>query len=321
MLSTSTGVFLSFIPLLGALWLRRVEKFREIAPHAAALCLGIGLTAVLCLMPFVLWHPDFYRQFLQHTQERVLGSSHWDKLAAGITLAWQVAPHRLFILFATVPALYAGIVTFWRDRRVGEMLAFFVTPLTTFGLLMFVRPAHTYVWFLEPWFLLLGVIVTAHACRQWRLRALMTGWLTAWLLIASIWPVKDYVVRIALPTEQKLAPNVTKLRDLIPKGAGVLTLGGWWALGSDRAVYDPRFSNLEDLDCIDYFVADSNGTGQPGAWFRPSNSRYDLMLRQHFGVVSDTLPKTPIRVFGLTVTHSAYGFGSIVLRRMSAQDR
>jgi hypothetical protein len=321
MLCTSTGVFLSFVPLLAALWLRRVEKIPEIAPSAVAFGLGVGFTSVPCLMPFFLSHPDFYRQFLQHTQDIVFSMSAWDRLAVGFNLAWQVAPHRLFILFATAPAFCFGMVTFWRAGRFWETLTLFAAPLVGFGLLMFVRPWHTYAWFLEPWFLLVAVVVTAYLWRRWRLRLVVTGWLAVWLVVASIWPVKGYIVRIALPAEQRLAPNAQKLRDLIPTGAGVLTLGGWWALGRDRAVYDPKFSDLQNLDRIEYFVTDSNGTGEPGTWLRPYNPRYDAMVREHFEVMSDTLPRTPIRVFGFRVTNSAYGFGSVVLRRVSAQAR
>ena len=319
MLCTSVGVFLAFMPLLAALWLRRVEKILEIAPSAATFGLGVGFTAVVCLMPLFLSHPDFYWQFLQHSQDVVLSASAWGRLSGNIRRAWEVAPHRLFILFATVPTLCFGIVTFWHAGRIGETIALFVAPLVGFGLVMFVRPAYTYMWFLEPWFLLAAPLVIAYLRRQTLPRLVVTGWLAVWLAVASIWPVKDYMVRIALPAEQRLALNARKLRDLIPKGAGVLTLAGWWALGSDRAVYDPSMSDLQDLDRIEYFVTDGNGTGEPGVWFRSRNPRYDAMVREHFVVISDTLPKTPIRVFGFRVTNSAYGFGSVVLRRVSAQ--
>jgi hypothetical protein len=241
------------------------------------------------------------------------------RLSASVGLAWEVAPHRLFILLATVPTLCLGMVMFWQAGRIGETIALFVAPLIGFGLVMFVRPAYTYMWFLEPWFLLAALVVIAYLRRQTLLRIIVTGWLTLWLAVASIWSVKDYMVRIALPAEQRLALNARKLRDLIPKGAGVLTLAGWWALGSDRAVYDPSMSNLQDLDRIEYFVTDSNGSGKPGVWFRPRNPRYDAMVREHFEVISDTSPKMSIRVFGFRVTNSAYGFGSVVLRRVSAQ--
>jgi hypothetical protein len=319
MLCTSVGVFLAFMPVLAALWLRRVKKIPEIAPSAAAFGLGIGFTAVLCLMPFFLWHPNFYRQFLQASEAIVLSTSLWSRLSRDVSLALQFDPNRLFILFATVPTLCLGIVTFWRAGRIGETIALFVAPLVSFGLLMCVRSMLTYMWFLEPWFLLAAMVVIAYLGRQRLLRLVVTGWLAGWLAIASIWPVQDYIVRIALPAEQRLAPNAQKLRDLIPTGAGVLTLKGWWELGSDRAVYDPMFSDLQDLDRIEYFVTDSHRTGQPGVWSRPFNPRYDAMVRENFEVISDTLPRTPIRVFGFRITNSGYGFGSIVLRRVPAQ--
>jgi hypothetical protein len=254
--------------------------------------------------------------------------------------AWAIHSTRLFILFATVPILCLGIVMFWRTGRIGETIAIFVAPLVGFGLVMLVRPQETYVWFLEPWFLLAALVVTAYLRRQRLLQLVVTGWLVVWLAVASMWPLKDYIVRIALPAEQRLALNAQKLRDLIPKGAGVrlalnaqklrdlipkgagvLTSPGWWALGSDRAVYNPSQSDIQDLDRIKYFVTNGNGTGEPGVWIRPENPRYDAMVREHFEVISDTLPRTPIRVFGFRVTNSAYGFGSVVLRRVSAQAR
>src|SRR5262249_38821674 len=166
MLCTSVAVFLSFMPLLTALWLRRADKIREIARSAAAFGLGVGFTLALCLTPIFLSDPDFYQQFLEHTQERVLSLSAWDRLTAGYSYIRQVFPYRLFILYATIPVLCLGMVTFWRAGRVGETLAFFVAPLVGFGLSMFVRP--TYVWFLEPWFLLMAVVVAAYLRRQKR---------------------------------------------------------------------------------------------------------------------------------------------------------
>jgi hypothetical protein len=209
----------------------------------------------------------------------------------------------------------------WRIR---ETLALFIAPLVGFGLVFFVRQWTTYWWFLQPWFLLVAVIVAADFWwgRHPRLGAIMVvGWLATWVVVASVWPVKDYLVRMTLAPEQRLTTNAQKLRALIPKGVGVLTANGWWALGNDRSVYHPTHSDIQDLRRIDYFVTDSNGTGEPGVWVRPANPRYDAMLRESFEVISDTLPRAPLRLFGLRMTNSAYGFGTVVLRRVPAQSR
>jgi hypothetical protein len=325
MLCTSPGVFLAFMPFLTALWLRRVDDMREIAPSLAAAGLGGVLAVALCLTPLFLAHPYFYHQFFQHAQKLdlflndavvVLGS----KFAS---LAWQVAGQSVFLLYATVPVFCFGMVTLWRSGRIRETLAVFVAPLVGLSL-VFLVGTGAYWWFLQPWFLLVAMVVTADFWWNRRSRLLATilvGWLAIWLAVASAWPAKNYLVRVTLAPEQRLAPNALKLRELIRTGAQVLTSSAWWVLGNDRSVYDPGFSNIQDLARIEYFVTDSNGSGRPGVWFRPDNPRYDAMLRESFEVISDTLPRTPLRVFGLRITNSAYGFGTVVLQRVTSQPR
>jgi hypothetical protein len=315
MLCTSPGVFLAFMPFLAALWLRRAEDMRNIAPSLVASALGGGLAAALCLIPLFLAHPHFYLQFFQAVQSRlpyvVL------RRFGVITDAWTVLPQSLLILFATVPVLCLGL---WHTGRVREVLAFFIAPLAGFALVFFLYDSYWYWWFLQPWFLLIAIVVAADFWRSPRsqLRAsIAVGWLGVWLAFASVWPAKDYLIRITLAPEQRLTSNVQKLRELIPPGAQVLTASrsAWWALGKDHSVYDPSFSDIEDLARIEYFVTDSNGTGQVGAWWWPNNTRYDSILRDSFEVISNTLPRTPLRVFGIHITNSAYGFGTIVMRR------
>jgi hypothetical protein len=320
MLCTSPGVFLAFMPFLAALWLRRVNDMREIAPSLVAAGLGGGLATALCLTPLFLAHPHFYRQFFQHVQANILNVGVRGKLAA-LSDALQIPQHGVFILIATVPVLCLGMVTLWRIGRIWEMLALIVAPLVGFGLTV-LYASHFYWWFLQPWFLLVAMLVTADFWWNRRSRPLATvavGWLAIWLTVASAWPAKNYLVRVTLTPEQRLTPNVQKLRELIPTGARVLTSTGWWALGNDRSVYDPTFSDIQDLARIEYFVTDGNGTGQPGAWARPRNARYDAMVRESFEVISDTLPRTPFQFFGLRITKGAYGFGTVVLRRVPVQ--
>ena len=319
MLCTSAGVFLAFMPFLAALWLLGVNNERKIAPSLAAAALGIALVAAISLTPFFLVDPHFYQQSFQHLQSEIFG---WG-IVSMLSGAWQVSRERVFILLATLPVFCLGMITLWRTRCIRETLALFVAPLAGFGLVFFVRQWAIYWWFLQPWFLLVAVIVAADFWwnRHSRLFATMVvGWLTVCVAVASVWPAKDYLVRMTLSPEQRLTTNMQKLRGLIPKRAGVLTANvGWWALGNDRSVYHPMHSDIQDLARIEYFVTDSNGTGEPGVWVRPANPRYDAMVRESFEVISDTLPRTPLRLFGFRITNSAYGFGTIVLRRVKAQ--
>jgi hypothetical protein len=318
MLCTSAGVFLAFMPFLAALWLLRVDEMQNIAPSVTAAALGCGLIVAICVTPLLLADPHSYQQSFQHLHHEIFGRG----IAWMLSRAWQDSRQRLFILIATLPVFCLGMIPLWRTGRSREALALFVAPLLGFGLVFFIRQWSAYWWFLQPWFLLVAVIVAADFWWSGHLRLLATmvvGWLAIWVALASAWPAKDYLVRVTLVPEQRLTPNVQKLRELIPKGAGVLTDNGWWALGIDRSVYHPTHSDIQDLARIQYFVTDGNGTGQPGVWFPPGNPRYDAMVRESFEVISDNLPRTPLRIFGLRITNSAYGFGTIVLRRVQAK--
>jgi hypothetical protein len=315
MLCTSPGVFLAFMPFLAALWLWRVDGTRDIALSLAAAGLGGGLATAICLTPLFLGHPHFYRQYFQHAQVTVFGEG----IAWMLGDSWASHRQRVFLLCATVPVLCLGMISLWRIGRIRETLVLFVAPLVGFGVVFVLRGYVSYWWFLQPWLLLVAIVVAADFWWRKRPRLLTTvvpGWLTVWLVAASAWPIRDYLVRITLAPEQRLAPNAQRLRELIPPGAGVLTLTGWWALGNDRLVYDSMLSDIQDLSRIEYFVTHGNSSGQP---VRPNSSRYNTMLRENFEVISDTLPRTEVRVFGLPITRHGYGFGTLVLRRVPAQ--
>jgi hypothetical protein len=318
MLCTSVGVFLAFVPFLAALWLLRVGNAKALAPSLATAILGGGIAGALCVTPLFLADPHFYRQLFQNAYENLFSY----EITASLNYGWQYSRKNVFIFFATLPVLCVGMFTIFRAAGVRETLALLVAPLAGLVLVFCLRRWASYWWFLQPWLMLLAIVVTADLwCRRSSrlLPTVLTGWLAVWLAAAAIWPAKDYLVRITLSPEQSLTTNVQKLRELIPKGTGVLTVTGWWALGNDRAVYDPTHSDIENLSRIDYFVTDSNGTGQPGVWRRPPNERYDTMVLEDFEVVSDTLPRLPVKVLGLRITNSAYGFGMMVLRRRPAQ--
>jgi hypothetical protein len=274
--------------------------------------LAFGLIVAICVTPLLVADPHSYQQFFQNLDYNIFGD--------GFVWAWYVFPQRLLILLATLPIFFIGMLALWRTGRIRKTLVLFVAPLVGLGLVVFIRQSAVYLWFLEPWFLLVAVTVAADFWWSRDSRPATTvvvGWLAIWVTVASAWPVKDYLVRMTLPPEQRLTTNAQKLHELIPKGAGVLTANAWWALGLDRSVYHPKYSDIRDLARIEYFVTDGNGTSQPGVWYLPGNLRYEAMLRESFEVISDALPRTPLYIFGLRISNSAYGFGTIVFRRRS----
>src|SRR5207244_5960239 len=98
-------------------------------------------------------HPYFYRQFLPHAQA---GLDGLDAFAI-----WHDYRKCVFILLATLPVFCLGMITLWRTGRLPEMLALFVAPLFGYCLPIFLTGSPNYFWFLQPWFLLVTMVVTA----------------------------------------------------------------------------------------------------------------------------------------------------------------
>lgn len=316
-LCTSTGVFIGFLPVIAGFWLLHANRVR--LPLLLTLAIaGAVAAAAVCLVPLYFIEPAFYRQFLQHAHV-VVGSSTRLRMHEALELALRVAPSRVLALVATLPLVCLGLFRAWSVRPRLEILALYIAPLAGFLLLFYLRSTYPYWWFLQPWFLTIALMVAVQHWEKKRTFSSLSApaWLVLWLAAAMIWPVKGYVARMSLPSDQQIAHCEERLRQVIPIGATVLTLSGWWTLAHDRIVLDPNFSDIDDLGRIDYFVAEANGTGAPGVWREPSNPRYKNMLRSEFEVIRDDLPRERVRILGRAISTSAYGFGSIVMRRTS----
>src|SRR5262249_47276641 len=160
MLCTSPGVFLSFMPLLAALLLWRVNNLRQVVVSVAAGALGGALATALCLTPLFLAQPYFYRQFFRSVRGNVMPLRVPD-ISGAVGEALHYSPQRLFILFATVPVLCLGMVVLWRSGRIQEVITLFIAPLVGLVFVWLVYPPSSYWWFLQPWFLLLAIVVIA----------------------------------------------------------------------------------------------------------------------------------------------------------------
>lgn len=314
-LCTSTGVLLGFLPLIAGFWLLHVDRSRWLLLLALSAAGAVAATA-LCLVPLYLIEPTFYHQFLQHASAVV--TSPWERIRGETGLLVQVAPGRILVMIATLPLLFLGLSRSWNTRPRLKTLTIYLAPMVGVLLLFGLRSAHTYWLFLQPWLLIVALLVAARGWQEKRASGLLpAAWLILWVSAALLWPAKGYVVRMTLPADQRISHCEERLRQIIPAGSTVLTTSGWWALARDHAVLDTTFSEIDDLRRIEFFVEDSNGTGVPGKWREPENPRYAELLRNEFEIIHDDLPREPVSVFGKKISRSAYGFGAIVLRRTS----
>ena len=313
-LCTATGVFIGFLPVLGAFWFlqaTRAALLRCLLMGAA----GASVVIAACLVPLYLIDPSFYRQFFGHAGV-IVGASPIVRIREAFGLAWRVAPSRILLMIATLPFAFFGAMQVLRTRLSLEIIAFYVAPLVGFALLIFLRSAFTYWWFLTPWFIMVASLYCARLWRNHRTTSLLAAtWLFCFVALALASPLKDYLARSSLPREQQLVYSEEHLRQLIPRDATVLTTSAWWTLAGDHTVFDPIFSEIDEVTRIDFFVANGNGVGEPGRWREPANVRYKQWLRDEFEIVSNDLPRQRLQIFGRAISNSAYGFGTVVMRR------
>lgn len=315
-LCTSIGAAIAFAPLIALLWVQRLSR-RDWFITSAVFGASAAVVILGCLLPLYLAEPTFYRQFFTHA-EAATASMPLERMASAVALAWQVAKPRALVMIAVLPLIFFGAVLAWRTRPRLETFAWYGAPLLGLAVLLSLRPAHTYWWFLQPWFVVVAFIVTARlgqrsACSA----ALPCLWLFLCIGAAIVWPAKDIFARSSLRPSQRLDEASLRLRSVVPPGATVMTTLGWWALAADRQVIDPHLSDASDLTGIEFFVADGNGTGAPGVWRKPANLRYQKAIEENFKVVSDDLPRDRLTLFGRPISGSAYGFGTVVMRRVT----
>jgi hypothetical protein len=108
--------------------------------------------------------------------------------------------------------------------------------------------------------------------------------------------------------------NESVLRSIIPPDAGVLASEHWLTLGNRNAVFDANFSTVAAIGKVDYVVLTGNGSGEAGARTKLA-SPVEAIISREFVVIHDGISRRPITLFGMKISNSSYGMGSVILSR------
>jgi hypothetical protein len=275
-------------------------------------------TLVLVVAPILIPHPGAIEQYRAITRLNV--SQDWRMIPREILfgLIWRghlvcsVVGPGLVGLFLSIRHLRNGDWGRWVYLWLGPIgaVAFWLATVPW-------KPA--YLWFIGPW-----VIAVAAAELVWSWPTLSRLGRVATVLVLGLSSVVGATVTLKtvvwiafLPTTQRQDWNRRLLADLIPPGSVVLTYDSWMLLGGDLVVYDGRFA-CPDLDRVDYIVLSGNGSGAPG---KPTvvsvRCQPSYPFGEKFRPVAENLNRSRPTLFGKPVTRSAYGFGTLVLERIS----
>ncbi|MFO0851978.1 MAG: hypothetical protein U0871_25935 [Gemmataceae bacterium] len=253
---------------------------------------AVGLAS---LAPYELLHPGAVGQFFVHAQSYGRG---W---ADGFAQAWRFGKHPL--LMAVGLCLAAGLTA----QTAGPGRAWAAGGIAGVLIVLATSPGRvTYLWYAGP------VLIAAVA--GWPTRAAVGVAVTA-VGIGAVPTGVQTLALLTLPAGQGWAVNAAAVREAVPAGAVVVADEHWWSLAGHARVLDAHFARPPDWDRVDYGVLTGNGSGAAGQPRLPTSAALQTELAARFVVRSDTLNGRPLRVAGVRLTNSGYGFGAVVWAR------
>jgi hypothetical protein len=283
---------------LRAAWDQRRGALR----NAVVFCVCAAIVFALVMLPLVLVIPYGLRQLTHHAGASVSESYGW---AIKNSVRYGLAHY----LGAAAALVIAAAHLLRAPRR--EWLALWLPPLAALAaLVVFLPVKYYYVWLVVPSLFAAAACAMAAFGRAWRVAAAAIA-LVLWCAAASRFALMA-AVRATMPEDQRMDVNVAMLRHTIPKNAGVMTYDFWPALAGSMRMYsteaEPPWSD------VDYLVLTGNGSGAPGQpqTLRPEQLAY---VREHFAPVLDRLNRRAFAL-GPIHTHSAWGYGPLILRRV-----
>lgn len=299
--TSSAGALLlglcAVVPLAQAT--RSVSAFVRAAGIAA---LAGGAAAVACLAPILITHPDALAQFGSHASEQFATTVSW-----GLTHSWIYGKQYLLpavaALVVLVTSALSGRENWWR----------FAGPASAVALVLILVPAKSYyLWFVTP-LLFAAAVATLYERRGFALAFgafLLYGW-------GIFVPLRQQLIVVTLPEEQRLAPNAQIIRAHVPAGSTVLASEFWSAIGGELRYRSLVHANVA-FDEIDYVLLVSNGGGAPGEPQALTPAQREG-LHSAFEVVHDNLPQDVPRLLGIPLSRSSWGFGVRILHRRNAK--
>jgi len=172
--------------------------------------------------------------------------------------------------------------------------------------LLFPREFY-YIWIMAPVMLGITMIVIERSPRRWPALLALPIYLFAISRVLLL-----HAALVTLPPDQRIDANVKLIHSIIPRTSTIMTYDYWPALGNEYRLYstDAR----PDWQTVDYIVLTGNGSGAPGKRQLLPDDR-DLHAQREYTIVADRLNREPFHL-GPIHTHSAYGFGPMILRRI-----
>jgi hypothetical protein len=315
--ATSLGACLFLGSIVGCEVMLRernyIAKARDLAATAFIALIVLGL----CLAPILAAHPSAYRQLLViGAGQTVAGNTGGGSHIRNSLKLWIEALHYGYDKVLLIAGCLFFCLACWVFDRSPERNFYAriaMAALSLLLLLVLMPGKYFYLWFAGSWLLIACVALAWHVARSLppaRRQLLFALGMSIWLIVSMPY-FRTKTILWTLPADQSLTLNVNRVRAEVPAGAGVLTSEYWWALAGRNPVYETLFSN-PGTDAFDFVVTTGNGSGLAGQPLTPAVSLAGSQWQAADNHLRATLPS----LLGFPLSHSAYGFGPYILKKI-----
>ncbi len=285
-------------------------------------CLGIGVMAwvsatvlAAAFVPLLMIDAHAWRQLLDHGADNLR--------VGGIVGSWRKDwLEGQYVMMASLGVFVGSCLLLgwaWRAGQVEKWLRWFPAALGMIVLIVIKTDGkYYYLWFAGPW---LVAAVSSLLALGWRERW-ARGWgivvgivvLAGGLYGAQFWVVERLVVA-RIPSEQRFEAASARIKAVVPPGEPVIASEHWVTFLGRNPVHELTIGiTPKDRDAVRYIVLTGNGSREPGRAQRHPTAM-QAYADEHFQKIDDHLAREPLRLFGVRITNSAYGWDAAIFER------
>ena len=275
-----------------------------------------AMVLVMAFVPLLCIDGHAWRQIIDHGADNVR--------TGGFLETWQVAWHNgRYTMVASGGVVVAALLLFAWAMRMGvgiTWLRWCPAALIMIALIILKTGGkYYYIWFAGPWLVAVCVALIAQAWTNSIHRGLAFAAAVALagggIYGAQFWVVERLVVSSFTP-EQRFEAAAARINAVVPVGATVMAFEHWVTLVGRNPIRDHTISTPENTwGPIDYIVLTGNGSREPGvAQLHPP--AFINYAAAYFEKIDDNLALEPLRLCGVRITRSAYGWGAVIYRRV-----
>lgn len=157
------------------------------------------------------------------------------------------------------------------------------------------------------------LLACIHALPNFR-SSITTAFALLLLLPPGFDQARHFLIQMILPAEQRWSAETPRVRATVQPGSMVLSSAHWWSVGDITQTRDLFVTRKMNPETTDYIIMTTHGTGQPGLRRTLTPAFEEAISNGEFEIIHDNLDRQYPTLFGIRLSNSAWGAGSIIYR-------